>query len=352
MKSVRSCCILLLILTLFSFSTSAFSDTPQGPIVVLKIEGTINPATADYLKEGMEYAAAKDSRLVILQLNTPGGLLSSMQQMVESLLQSKTPSVVFVGPQGAGAMSAGMYITLAGNFAAMAPGTTIGAAHPVLAGGGDLTGDMGQKIENFSVSLAKAIAEQRGRNTKWAEEAVRESVAATDREAKDEGVIDFVASDFEHIFSEIEGKTINCSGRQVTLSGLAQSPQEVRPMSFKQNVLNFLADPNVAMLLGLGALLGLILEFYHPGAIVPGVLGSLCLVLALMAGQVLPISVGGIVLVGLGVVFCIAEAFVPSFGILGIVGTICVALGVLYSIDERQIFSSSGFTVLIISLLI
>ena len=334
----------LLSLLLGAFSTVR-ADLPQGPVIILTIDSTINPATADYLRTGLSYAAARDAKLVIVRLNTPGGLLSSMQLMVENLLQSKVPTVVFVSPNGAGAMSAGMFITLAGNFAVMSPGTTIGAAHPVLSGGQDITGDMGQKIENFSVSLAKSIAEQRGRNTKWAEEAVRESVAATATEAKSEGVVDFIASDIEHIYAELEGRTVQAGGRNVTFSGLKDSVSEDVPMSLKQRVLNYLADPNIAMLLGMGALLGIAVELYHPGAIFPGMFGAICLVLSLIAGQVLPINVGGVVLMLLGAAFCIAEAFVPSFGALGIVGTICVAFGAIYAVDEDQVFSAAGFQI-------
>lgn len=334
----------LLSLLLGAFSTVR-ADLPQGPVIILTIDSTINPATADYLRTGLSYAAARDAKLVIVRLNTPGGLLSSMQLMVENLLQSKVPTVVFVSPNGAGAMSAGMFITLAGNFAVMSPGTTIGAAHPVLSGGQDITGDMGQKIENFSVSLAKSIAEQRGRNTKWAEEAVRESVAATATEAKSEGVVDFIASDIEHIYAELEGKTVQAGGRNVTFSGLKDSVSEDVPMSLKQRVLNYLADPNIAMLLGMGALLGIAVELYHPGAIFPGMFGAICLVLSLIAGQALPINVGGVVLMLLGAAFCVAEAFVPSFGALGIVGTICVAFGAIYAIDEDQVFSAAGFQI-------
>ena len=346
--SLRRACAFA-VLGLFALLLGAFStvraDLPQGPVIILTIDSTINPATADYLRTGLSYAAARDAKLVIIRLNTPGGLLSSMQLMVENLLQSKVPTVVFVSPNGAGAMSAGMFITLAGNFAVMSPGTTIGAAHPVLSGGQDITGDMGQKIENFSVSLAKSIAEQRGRNTKWAEEAVRESVAATATEAKSEGVVDFIASDIEHIYAELEGRTVQAGGRNVTFSGLKDSVSEDVPMSLKQRVLNYLADPNIAMLLGMGALLGIAVELYHPGAIFPGMFGAICLVLSLIAGQVLPINVGGVVLMLLGAAFCVAEAFVPSFGALGIVGTICVAFGAIYAVDEDQVFSAAGFQI-------
>ncbi len=348
MRRAFGIAILLCVLGLFAarvVPSASLADSPAGPIVLLRIEGTINPATADYLRAGLEAASLSEARLVVLQLNTPGGLLPSMQLMVESLLQSKVPTVVYVSPRGGGAMSAGMFITLAGNFAVMAPGTTIGAAHPVLNGGSDITGDMGQKIENFSVSLAKAIAEQRGRNVKWAEEAVRESVSATDREAQADGIIDFIAGDLDRLLSDLEGKSVNAAGRQVTLTGLRDAPRREIPMSLKQKVLNVLADPNIAMLVGMGALLGLGIELYHPGALFPGIFGAICLVLSLVAGQVLPITTGGIVLMLLGAAFCLAEAFVPSFGILGIVGTICVATGAIYAIDEDQVFSASSFDV-------
>ncbi|MCB0324705.1 MAG: ATP-dependent Clp protease proteolytic subunit, partial [Bdellovibrionales bacterium] len=175
---------------------------PDRPIVEIVINGPISPATDDYLRTSVDRAVEADARLLLIRLNTPGGLLNSMQTMVETLLEAPLPTVVYVSPAGGGAISAGVFITMAANVAVMAPGTTIGAAHPVGGDGQDVQGDMRAKIENFTASLIKAIAEQRGRNVKWAEQAVRESVAITDQEAVKEGVVDFVAADLQKLIAE------------------------------------------------------------------------------------------------------------------------------------------------------
>jgi len=313
--------------------------------MIAEINGTINPATDDYLKSALHKAEERQAKLFILKLNTPGGLLSSMQSMVETLLQAKVPTVVYVSPQGGSASSAGVFVTMAAHFAVMAPGTTIGAAHPVMGGGADIGADMRDKLENYAVSLSRAIAEQRGRNAKWAEDAVRESVSITDREAVTEKVVDFSAADLAKLLGELEGKSVTIGGTSVTLEGLLAAPQETIEMSLKQQVANFLSDPNVVMLLGLGAMAGIGIELLHPGAILPGVVGVVCLLLSLIAAQVIPINAGGLCLLLLSFVFFGAELFVPSFGVLGIAGSLCLILGSLYFVDADKVWSESGFTI-------
>ena len=321
------------------------AQSSARPIVVATINGPINPATDDYLRTTLARAEKENAALFVLRLNTPGGLLTSMQKMVEALLEAPVPTVVYVTPAGAGATSAGVFVTLAANVAAMAPGTTIGAAHPVLGGGTDVKGDMGAKIENFTASLIRAIAEQRGRNVKWAEQAVRESVSITDRQAVEEKVVDLVASDLDKLLADIEGRTVTVTGRPVTLRELKKLPLHYVDMNFRQSVVNVLSDPNVAILLGLGAMLGLGIEFYHPGAVFPGVAGAICLVLSLTAAQVLPISIGGLVLLLLSAVFFVVELFMPTFGIWGSAGIVCLVLGSIYFIDSDMVWSESGFAV-------
>lgn len=314
-------------------------------IHIASIDGTINPATADYLRSSLRRAEAANAPLLIIKLNTPGGLLPSMRTMVEDMLEAKVPVVVFVSPQGGGALSAGVFITMAAHVAVMAPGTQIGAAHPVIGTGNDIQGDMRQKIENSSVSLIKAIAEQRGRNAVWGEQAVRESVSLTDTEAVQAKVVDFIAADIERLIEQLEGRTITFRGEPRTFEGLQRLPREVVDMSFKQSVVNTLADPNIAVLLGLGVVIGFGLELFHPGAILPGVVGFVCLVLSLVAGQVLPISQGGVALLVLGSALFVAEMFIPSFGICGIGGVICIVLGAIYFVDPSDVWSASGFDV-------
>ncbi len=313
--------------------------------MVLSIDGTINPATADYLETSLREAKRRNAQLVVLRLNTPGGLLPSMQTMVELILESETPIAVYVSPQGGSAISAGVFVTLAGHFAVMAPGTSIGAAHPVSGQGDDIQGDMRAKVENSAVSLIKGIAEQRGRNAKWAEKAVRESVAVTDREALEAKIIDFVAADLDKLLAELEGKTVNVSGKNITLKGLTTASQEPVEMSFKQKIINILSDPNIAILLGLGALLGLGLELYHPGVVLPGIVGAICLILSLTAAQVLPINYGGVALLLLGAAFFAVELFMPTFGVWGVAGIICFVLGSIYLIDTDLVWGTESLGV-------
>lgn len=317
----------------------------QGPVTTITIDGPINPATNDFLRTSIAKASELDSRLLVVTLNTPGGLLPSMQKMVEALLEAPLPVAVFVSPSGGGAVSAGVFVTMAAHVAAMAPGTTIGAAHPVLGTGGDIKGDMRMKIENFTVALITAIAEQRNRNARWAERAVRESVSITDREAVEENVVDLVAADVDRLLEKIEGRTVQVNSNPVVLSGLSSAPRQEITMSIKQEVVNILADPNVAVLLGLAAMIGLGIELYHPGAILPGVIGAICLILSLTSAQVLPISYGGLGLLLLGMLFFGVEIFVPSFGIWGVAGIVCFVLGAIYFIDDEMVWSGKGFGV-------
>lgn len=353
-KILRRCFLsLLAIVALLALGLSTFGAglSAQGvssdarPVMIATIDGTINPAADNYLRAAIAKAAASNAQLLILKLNTPGGLLTSMQTMVEQLLESPVPTVVYVSPSGGGAISAGVFITLAGNFAVMAPGTNIGAAHPVMGGGQDVKGHMGEKVENFAASLAKAIAEQRKRNVTWAEKSVRESVAITDREAVELKVVDFVASDIPYILEKLEGKTLTVKGATVTLSGLRQASQQEIAWSFKQKLINILSDPNIAILLGLAAIAGIGIELYHPGLVVPGVVGVVCLILSLTAGQVLPISQGGLALLLVGAGLFAVEFFMPAFGIWGIAGTICFVLGAIYFVDTDMVWSTGAFTV-------
>lgn len=334
----------LLLISIFSL---AFAANPNSslPIYVIEIDGSINPATDDYLKKSIAEAEKYSAKLLVIKLNTPGGLLTSTQTMVESIFNSKVPIVVYVTPSGASATSAGVFITLAGEFAAMAPGTTIGAAHPVSGGGQNIEGDMREKVENYAASQIKAIAEQRNRNVKWAEEAVRKSVSITNKEAVKKNVVDFTAESLEDLLQKLEGKEVAVGEKKIVLRELANSNIVKHEMNFRQKVVNILSDPNVAMLIGLAAMLGLGIEFYNPGLIFPGVFGAICLVLSLTSTQVLPINYGGVALLILAFGFFIAEMFIPSFGFWGIAGIVCLILGSIYAIDMEQVWSSGGFEI-------
>ncbi|MGH7787465.1 MAG: NfeD family protein, partial [Candidatus Binatia bacterium] len=301
-------------------------------VALLVVDGTINPATADYIHDGLADAGARGASAVVIELDTPGGLLESTKTIVQDLLAAPLPVIVYVSPRGGGATSAGVFITLAAHIAAMAPGTNIGSAHPVGGQGENIEGDMGEKVENFAASFNRTIAEQRGRNVEWAEKAVRESVSATESEAVKLKVVDFVAADLNDVLRQANGRRVVLPDGPVTL---ATAGATVTPfaMSWRQVVLNVLAHPNVAYVLLMAGLLGLYVEFTNPGLLFPGVAGAICLLIALAALQVLPINYSGLALIGLGVAMLIAETFLPSFGVVGVGGLVAFVLGSLLLFD-------------------
>jgi membrane-bound serine protease (ClpP class) len=304
----------------------------SGTIALARIDGSINPASSDYLQRAIEEAARLEASILLIELDTPGGLVASTQDIIQAMLGSKVPIVVYVAPQGAWAGSAGTFITIAAHVAAMAPGSSIGAAHPVGIGGGAPEGEGGkpsasdQKAENLMASFIESIAKKRGRNVEWAEKAVRESVAATAEEALALKVIDFVASDRAELIERLDGRVVETDQGPQRLALAGAAVHEIE-MSWTTRILNVVVDPNVAMLLLLAGMLGLYVEFNQPGLIVPGVLGAGCLMLALIAMQVLPFSWVGVLLLLLGVGLLVAEAFFTSFGALFVAGIACLLIG-------------------------
>ncbi len=303
------------------------------------IDASINPAVGDFIHENIDQSAQEGALALIIQLDTPGGLLNSTKSIVKDMLGAPLPVLLYVSPSGAGAGSAGVFITMAGHIAAMAPGTTIGAAHPVASGGQNIEGDMREKIENFTVSFIESIAQRRGRNVEWAEKAVRESVSITEVEALEKNVVDFVATDVHDLLTQASGRSVEVGSEKITLDFSPAQMSEGRfnivtvEMRLKHKVLNILADPNIAYLLMMAGMLGLYLEFSNPGLLLPGLAGGICLILALTAFQVLPINYTGLVLIGLGMALLIAEMFLPSFGILGVSGIAAFVLGSLFLFD-------------------
>ena len=301
-------------------------------VLLLTIDGIINPATASFIAEGIAAAQARGAAAVVIELDTPGGLLESTKIIVKDLLGAPLPVLVYVGPSGAGAASAGVFVTMAGHIAAMAPGTTIGAAHPVGGQGEDIGGTLGEKVENFTAALSRSIAEQRGRNVEWAEKAVRKSVSATEREAVKLKVVDFIADSIADVLAQASGRSVEVRGARLTLAlgGATVVPFEMR---IGQRLLDFLAHPNIAYLLMMAGLLGLYVEFTNPGVIFPGVAGVIALVLALAALQLMPVNWAGVALIGLGVAMLVAEAFLPTFGVVGVGGLVAFVLGSLLLFD-------------------
>jgi membrane-bound serine protease (ClpP class) len=293
---------------------------------LIAVDGSINPAVDDFIRESISRAKANGARALIVQLDTPGGLLSSTRTIVKEMLGAQVPIIVYVAPSGAGAGSAGVFVTMAAHIAAMAPATNIGAAHPVAGGGQEVKGVMGEKIENFTASFSETIAQKRGRNTEWAVQAVRRSVSITANDALKKNVIDIVAKDIDDLLQQADRRRVDLDGRMVNLD--LKGVQVVRQdMTAKQRIVNAIADPNIAYLLLMAGILGLYMEFSHPGVLFPGVTGAICLVLAAISLQLLSFNYAGLILILFGVALLIGEVFVPSFGFLGIGGVISLALG-------------------------
>lgn len=321
---------------MLGLSVSAQSQGPSSPHVdLIVIDGSINPAVDDYIRESIARAKSNGARALIIQLDTPGGLLSSTRTIVKEIFGAPVPVIVYVAPSGGGAGSAGVFITMSAHVAAMAPGTNIGAAHPVGGGGQEVKGVMGEKIENFTASFSETIARQRGRNAEWAIQAVRKSVSITEKEALKINVIDIVAKDIPDLLKQADGRKVDLDGQPQKLS--LKDVEVVRQeMNLKQRIINIIADPNIAYLLLMAGILGLYMEFSHPGVIFPGVAGAICLILALISLQVLAFNHAGLILILLGIALLIGEAFLPSFGVLGIGGVISLALGSFLLFDTQD----------------
>lgn len=322
---------LLFFLSLFSLGRAMAS--PQ-PVYLLEAEGIINPPMASYIVRGIEQAEQEGAQAVIIQLDTPGGLMDSMRQIVKKELGAEVPVVVYVAPSGSRAASAGVFITMAAHIAAMAPGTNIGAAHPVELGEKKMDETMLKKVVNDTVAYIKTIARQRGRNEAWAEEAVRRSSSITAEEALRLKVIDIVASDLTTLLGALKGKKVKLSsGREVVLETEGAKVVRVK-MSFRDKLLHTLSNPMIAYILLMLGVYGLFFELSNPGAIFPGVVGGICLILAFFAFQMLPINYAGIALIILGIILLIMEVKVHSYGLLSIGGVISLLLGSLMLIES------------------
>ncbi len=324
----------ILILVLFSFNGFIFAE--DHLVEVIKLEGTISPATVDYLKKVFNSMKERNTKCVIIQLDTPGGLDSSMRDIIKLIMNSEIPVVVYVSPRGARAASAGVFIALAAHILAMAPGTNIGAAHPV-AFMGAMDKTMEEKVVNDAASYIKSIAEKRGRNAKWAEESVRESASVTAREALNLKIIDVIAENIDELLEQLDGKEIEFPEGSVILHTKG-AKIHFDQMGFKDRFLQKLADPNLAYILLMIGIWGIILEFSHPGVLLPGIAGAICLILSFFALQIIPFNLAGLLLIALAVILFILEVEITSYGALTIGGIIALTLGSLMLVDPGAIY--------------
>jgi len=340
MKSppVAICGILALLILAFA-TVGAVEETPAPTIRVVRVADAVNPVTAGFITDELKRANDLGERAFLLELDTPGGLDTAMRSIIQSILASRAPVIVYVYPSGARAASAGALITLAADFAVMAPGTNLGAAHPVaIVPGGDegqKNGVMADKVLNDAVAYARSIAQQRGRNVDWAERIVRESISTSASEALELKVIDLVVASEEALLAELDGRRYLRDGQPLTLE-VAGAVLVHAEMSWRQRILSTLSNPNVAYLLLMLGILGIFFEISQPGVILPGAIGAIALLLAFYAFQTLPVNYAGVLLILLAIVLFVLEIKVASYGMLTVGGIIALAFGSLMLIESSE----------------
>jgi membrane-bound serine protease (ClpP class) len=305
---------------------TAFAQTKH--LNIIKVQDSINPGVEDFIQYAVHSSEEEQAECLIILLDTPGGLMTSMRGIVQSILNSSVPIVVYVYPSGAQAASAGVLITAAADIAAMAPGTNIGAAHPVTSSGGDVPSTMNEKVMNDMLAFARSIATQRGRSAEWLQDAIRESVSITAEEAYEKNVIDMVAADIPTLLTKLDGWQVQRKGESKTMHTQGIEQRTIDP-NWQYQVLRVIGNPNIAYILLMIGLAGLYFELSQPGVIVPGVIGGISLILALYALQTLPVNYAGFLFILLAIVFFILEIKIASYGMLSFAGVLSLVLGSL-----------------------
>ena len=316
-------------------------------VFTIRIQGTINPPMASFINESIIKAEKNGSEALLILMDTPGGLDTSMRDIIKGIMESNIPVIVYVYPSGARAASAGSVILLASHIAAMAPGTNAGAAHPVSVGQEKADKVMMEKVAKDAEAYVRSIAKQRGRNEEWAAKSVKESASITATDAVEKKVADLVANNIDELLEKIDGKKVETKKGSIVLKTKGKKATEV-VMPFKYKFLSYISDPNVAYILMMIGMYGILFEIYSPGAIFPGVVGGICLILALYSFQTLPISYAGLFLILLGVIFFILELKIVSHGALGIAGIISLVIGSIMLIDLPSSVLSISYTTIII----
>jgi membrane-bound serine protease (ClpP class) len=321
----------LLAAVAIAVATACSADTPR--VVQARLADAIGPASAHFVAKTLAHAVAQDAACYVLELDTPGGLDDSMREIVQRILGADIPVVVYVAPSGARAASAGFFILQAAHVAAMAPGTNTGAAHPVGLGGAKIDSVLAGKIENDAASFVRSLAQRRGRNVDWAESAVRESASLSAPDALERGVIDLVAADLPNLLESIDGKTVETARGLLTLHTRGATVETLLP-DWRDRVLSAIANPNIAYILLMLGTLGLAMELWNPGAVFPGVIGAISLLLAFFALQVLPVRQAGLLLLLAGIVMLLLEIKVTSYGALAIGGVAALTFGSIMLFDS------------------
>jgi membrane-bound serine protease (ClpP class) len=323
----------------------------KAPVFSIEVDGIINPATAKFIMESIDQATEKGGQCLIIQLDTPGGLMESMRSIVKKILSANIPIIVYVAPRGARAASAGVFITMSAHIAVMAPGTHIGAAHPVTLGEGKESKTMSEKIVNDTVSYIKTIAKTKGKNPDWAEKAVRKSASITEEEAVKLNVVDFISPDLQDLLAKIDGKVIKFDGMTRTLFTKGVQPRSMQ-MSWRYRFLDIISNPTIAYIFLMLGIYGVFFELSNPGAILPGVVGGIFLILAFYSLQMLPINFAGLALILFAIILFIAEIKVVSHGLLAVGGVISLFLGSLMLIESPAEYMRISLSVIIPAVLV